>query len=133
MPSRRRAHEGRNLTAEKSRTEIGASRRSVGDMQVNNAHLAEVRAQCMLEVRDRYGNTVPVYKHWLGGSAMEEILEVEDAMAIAFGLVEATRQGMRIEFDALSVLAEANKRLRKQVAEVFIANARDQALLHGER
>ncbi len=126
MPSRKRSHEGRNLTAEKnSRTETGASHRSVGDMQVNKARLAEVRVQCTLEVRDRYGNAVPVYKHWLGGSAMEEILEVDDAMAIAFGLVEATRQGMRIEFDALSVLADTNKRLRKQVAEVFIANARE--------
>lgn len=125
MPSRKRSREGRNLTAEKnSRPETGVSR-CVGDMQVDNARLAEVRARCMLEVQDRYGNTVAVYKHWLGGPAMEEILKVDDAPAIAVGLLEAMRQGMRIEFDALSVLASANKRLRKQVAEVFIANARE--------
>ncbi len=133
MPSRKRNREGRNVTAEKNeRSKNGrlyfCHRDSAFDFQ-----LAEVRTQCTLESRDWKDDARLVYKHWLGGPAMEEILKVGKGAPIAAGLIEAMKQGMRIEADAQTVLTSATQSLRLAVAEAFEAEATELALTCDER
>ena len=128
MPSRKRNREGRNVTAEKkTRVQSGSlyfcPRDSVFDFQ-----LTEVRTLCMLETKDRMGNSQMVFKHWLGGSAMEEILKVDKGAPIAAGLLEAMTNGMRIEADAQTVLTSAPQSLRMAIAEAFEAEAAELSL-----
>jgi len=128
MPCRKRSQEGRNVTEEKkTRARSGSlyfcSRDSVFDLQ-----LCAVRTQCMLETRDWKGAAQMVYKHWLGGSAMEEILKVEKPAPIAAGLLEAMRNGTRIETDAQTVLTSAPQTLRLAIAEAFEAEAAELSL-----
>ncbi|MDF1497325.1 MAG: hypothetical protein P1P90_04675 [Patescibacteria group bacterium] len=82
----------------------------------------------MIETRDWKGAAQMVYKHWLGGSAMEEILMVGKAAPIVAGLLEAMRNGMRIEADAQTVLTSAPQSLRLAIAEAFEAEAAELSL-----
>lgn len=126
MASRKRSREGRNLTQEKKvRTEA----RALSAASPANSELLEsVRKFTMIPSKDRSGEVTMAYKHFLKGCDMEAILELGDAGAIAHGLIEAMRHGMRVEVDAQAVLAGAEPGLRKALSSAFAAQAQEIAL-----
>ncbi len=126
MASRKRSREGRNLTAEKK---AKADARVQALASPADPELMDgVRKYTMIQSKDRRGEVTMAYKHFLKGCGMEAILELGDAGAIAHGLVEAMRHGMRVEADAQVVLASAEPGLRKLLAEAFVAQAKELAL-----
>lgn len=130
MTSRKRSREGRNLTQEKkAKVEVRAQAvASPADPELMDG----VRKFTMIQSKDRRGEVTMAYKHYLKGCDMEAILELGDAGAIAHGLVEAMRRGMRVEADAQVVLAYAEPSSRKQLAEAFAAQAQELALSASE-
>jgi hypothetical protein len=131
MASWKKSRKGRNLTAEKkARAEAKVNAAKCG---ADPEKLEAVRRCCMIQSKDRSGETKMVHMFYLKGTGMEAILKVNDAAAIAAGLLEALEHGMNLEVDAQMILCEADKDLCRALAVVFTEKAEELELTCDER